>query len=48
VLINDSVAKEAVAERFGADKEDRRDMMGSFIRHGLTQKEAESESTFQM
>lgn len=48
MLINDSVAKEAVAERFGADEEDRRDMMGSFIRHGLTQKEAESESTFQM
>jgi hypothetical protein len=48
VLISASVAKEAVAERFHAGKTDRRDMLGSFIRHGLTQKEAEVESTLQM
>jgi hypothetical protein len=48
LLIPSSVAKEVVAERFGTDKVDRRDMMGSFIRHGLTQKEAETESTLQL
>lgn len=43
-----SVAKAAVAERFGSDKKEQRDMMGSFIRNGLTQEELESESLLQI
>jgi hypothetical protein len=42
------VAKETAAERFGPDKKVRRDMLGSFIAHGLTQREAESEILLQM
>ncbi len=43
-----SIAKGFVAERLGPDKKTRRDMLGSFIRHGLTQKEAQSEALLQM
>jgi hypothetical protein len=42
-----SVAFEQVAKRFDSDgkaKDDKRDMLGSFIRHGLTQEEAKQES----
>jgi hypothetical protein len=42
------VAKEVVAERFGPNKKVQRDMLGSFIAHGLTQEEAGSESLLQM
>ncbi|KAF4976804.1 hypothetical protein FZEAL_6585 [Fusarium zealandicum] len=42
------IAKEITAERFGADKKVRRDMLGSFVAHGLTQKEAESEILLQI
>ncbi|KAH0550974.1 hypothetical protein GP486_007661 [Trichoglossum hirsutum] len=42
------VAKKVVAERYGPDRKVRGDMLGSFIRHGLTQEEAESESLLQM
>jgi len=42
------VAKETAAERFGPDKKVRRDMLGSFIAHGLTQREAESEILLQI
>ena len=42
------VAKRVVAERYGPDKKVRGDMLGSFVRHGLTQREAESESLLQM
>lgn len=42
------IAKEVVGERFGPEKKVQRDMLGSFIRHGLTQQEAESESLVQM
>lgn len=37
------VAREVVAERFGPDKKERKDMLGSFVRHGLQRREAESE-----
>lgn len=43
-----SVAKEYAAERFGPKKKVQRDMLGSFIAHGLTQEEAESEILLQM
>ena len=42
-----SVAFEQVNNRFGPDgkpKNDTKDMLGSFIRHGLTQEEAKQES----
>ncbi|EXJ76980.1 hypothetical protein A1O3_10137 [Capronia epimyces CBS 606.96] len=48
-----AITKEQTAKRFDvegkpkADK-DYRDMLGSFIRHGLTMKEAESESVMQL
>ena len=37
-----------VAERFSSDGKAPKDMLGSFISHGLTQEEAESESLLQM
>lgn len=43
-----SVAKEVVAERFGPEKKVQKDMLGSFIAHGLTQEEAGSETLLQM
>jgi hypothetical protein len=43
-----SVAQKVVAERFGEKKIERDDMLGSFVRHGLTQQECESESLLQM
>ncbi|KAI9776189.1 MAG: hypothetical protein M1839_000510 [Geoglossum umbratile] len=42
------VAKRVVAARFGPDKKVSEDMLGSFIRRGLTQQEAESESLLQI
>ena len=42
------MAKEIVGERFGSDKKVQRDMLGSFVAHGLTQDEAENESVVQM
>jgi len=42
------VAKQIVSERFGPDKKVKQDMLGSFVAHGLTQSEAESESILQM
>jgi cytochrome P450 len=42
------IAKATVASRFGADKKEQKDMMGSFIRHGLTQDELESETLLQI
>lgn len=43
-----SLAKAIVAERFGPDKKLQRDMLGSFIAHGLSQEEAESEILVQV
>jgi hypothetical protein len=42
------ITKQVVSERFGLDGKDKPDMLGSFIRHGLTQDEAESETILQM
>jgi hypothetical protein len=42
------LAKDVVAERFGPHKIDRQDMLSSFIRNGLTQKEAQVEVVTQM
>ena len=42
------VAKEIVNERFGPDKKVLPDMLGSFVWHGLSQEEAESECLLQM
>ncbi|KAJ4006256.1 hypothetical protein NW752_010904 [Fusarium irregulare] len=41
-------AKKRARERFGPEKVEKRDMLGSFIRHGITQKEAEAETIVQM
>ena len=41
-------AHKAVAERFGSDPKHVEDMLGSFIRHGLTQQECEVESLLQI
>jgi hypothetical protein len=43
-----SIAKGVAAERFKPDVKAERDMLGSFIRHGLTEKESESEILLQM
>ncbi|KAJ0315461.1 hypothetical protein Brms1b_006060 [Colletotrichum noveboracense] len=42
------IAKKYAAERFGPDKKIQRDMLGSFIAHGMTQEEAESEILLQV
>ena len=42
------VAKEVVGKRFGPHKVEQQDMLQSFIRHGLTQDEAESETLLQV
>ncbi|KAK4033209.1 cytochrome P450 [Parachaetomium inaequale] len=42
------IAKTVVAARFKPDAPDHRDMLGSFIRHGLDQDEASSESLLQI
>lgn len=41
-------AHKAVAERFGTDAKHVEDMLGSFIRHGLTQQECEVEALLQI
>ncbi|KAL8724299.1 MAG: hypothetical protein Q9166_008030, partial [cf. Caloplaca sp. 2 TL-2023] len=38
------IAKQMVARRFGSGKEVKEDMLGSYIRHGLSQREAETEA----
>ncbi|KAK4227400.1 putative cytochrome P450 E-class, group IV [Podospora fimiseda] len=42
------MAKSVVAERFGDDKMEKEDMLQSFIRHGLTQRECETEALIQI
>jgi hypothetical protein len=42
------VAKEVAAERFRPNAKVRNDMLGSFVRHGLTQAETESEALLSM
>lgn len=41
-------AKQIVGKRFGPKAVVRQDMLGSFVRHGLSQREAEAESLVQM
>jgi len=43
-----NVAKNVVAERFAPGAKSQSDMLGSFIRHGLTPEEASSESLLQI
>lgn len=47
-LLETSITKKVVAERFGPNKRVQRDMLGSFIAHGLNREEAESEVIIQM
>lgn len=42
------IAKEIVGERFGPDTKVQNDMLGSFVRHGLTHAETESEVLLRM
>ncbi|KAF9882020.1 benzoate 4-monooxygenase cytochrome p450 [Colletotrichum karsti] len=42
------IAKKISAERFGPDRIVQKDMLGSFINHGMTQEEAESEILVQV
>lgn len=42
------IARSVVGKRYGPDKIERKDMLGSFVSNGLTQYEAESESLVQM
>ncbi|SPO06076.1 related to pisatin demethylase (cytochrome P450) [Cephalotrichum gorgonifer] len=42
------ICKQKASERFGEDKQEKRDMLGSFVRHGLTQPEAQSETLLQI
>ena len=42
------IGKKVVGERFGPDKKVKRDMLGSFLAHGLTQREAQTETLLQM
>ncbi|TVY71193.1 Cytochrome P450 monooxygenase mpaDE, partial [Lachnellula suecica] len=42
------VAKSVIAERFKPDAKDQKDMLGSFVRHGLTQEELEPEVLLQI
>ena len=42
------VAKKAVAERYGSDAKQILDMLGSFVKNGLNQQEAETEAMLQI
>ena len=42
------VAQKMVTERFGDEEVDRQVMLGSFLRHDLSQDQAESESVLQV
>ncbi|KAK0388572.1 hypothetical protein NLU13_4815 [Sarocladium strictum] len=43
-----AIAKACAAERFGPEKQTRKDMLGSFVSHGLNQAEVESEILLQI
>jgi hypothetical protein len=45
-----AVAEARIAERFNdyENQKDKQDMLGSFLRHGLSQKDAEGEAVLQM
>ncbi|KDN62705.1 putative cytochrome P450 [Colletotrichum sublineola] len=42
------IVKQVAAERFGPNKKIKKDMLGSFVAHGLTQEEASSEILMQI
>ncbi|KAB5554850.1 pisatin demethylase [Coniochaeta sp. 2T2.1] len=42
------ITKKVAAERYGPNKKEKRDMLGSFVNHGLTEEEAESETLIQV
>jgi hypothetical protein len=42
------IAKEVTGERFGPNKKTKKDMVGSFIRHGLTEREIRGEILLQL
>ncbi|KAH7327949.1 cytochrome P450 [Stachybotrys elegans] len=42
------IARDVVAKRFGPKAEDKQDMLGSFVRHGVTQSQCEAEIPFQI
>ncbi|KAI1092659.1 cytochrome P450 [Rostrohypoxylon terebratum] len=43
-----AVAQQVAGERFGPDAKDRKDMLGSFVRHGVSRRQCESEIIFQI
>lgn len=43
-----SIARSAVRQRFGPSKVERNDMLGSFIRRGLSQSDAEANAILQL
>ncbi|KAH6843234.1 cytochrome P450 [Chaetomium sp. MPI-CAGE-AT-0009] len=43
-----AIAEQVVAKRFGPDAKDQRDMLGAFVRHGVTQRQCEIEVPFQL
>ena len=43
-----AIAEERVAERFGDNMKVKQDMLGSFLRHGLSREEAQSEAVLQV
>ena len=47
-LTNHRVARQVVGDRVSSDKPHRRDMLGSFLAHGLTREEAEGETLLQI
>lgn len=48
LIVVSRVAEEVADARYGPDKEDRQDMIGSFIRHGLNKPQLEIEIFSQM
>ncbi|KAH6640368.1 cytochrome P450 [Chaetomium tenue] len=43
-----AIAEQVVAKRFGPDAKDQKDMLGAFVRHGVTQRQCEIEVPFQL
>lgn len=43
-----SIAKRLMSKRFGEGKEEKQDMLESFVKHDLSQRQAETEAVFQM
>ncbi|KAI1389815.1 cytochrome P450 [Hypoxylon trugodes] len=43
-----AVAQEVAGERYGPNAKDKQDMLGSFVRHGIMQRQCEAEILFQI